>query len=123
MANQRDPGYPVSDPVLHERSPELDFLYSQIQALTTDTDVAAIRALLHATPFREPSALASLRTPTLWLGGMMDLYFPALALPALSSHAPGSQVHLFEKSGHSPYFQEAEVFNQIVGTFLSRHAR
>ena len=111
----------VTDLALHERHPELDYLYARLMALPAHADVTAIRKTLKETQRREVSVLSSIRVPTLWLGGTRDAYFPSLVLPALASRTPTSELYLFEGCGHSPYFENARVFNDVVSQFLARH--
>jgi pimeloyl-ACP methyl ester carboxylesterase len=45
--------------------------------------------------------------------------------PALQSlqaaHLPGAEVHTIAEAGHSPYWQQPQLFNRILIDFLQHH--
>jgi len=65
-----------------------------------------------------------LRTPTLVLGGRCDWITPTTqGSSRLAEAIPGSQLVVFDRSGHFPWIEETVRFNQVVGDFLDRIAQ
>ena len=72
---------------------------------------------------REPLTWARLETikhPTLLLTGDSDLYTPPSLLRMQASHMPHAQVHVIAEAGHSPYWEQPAVFNELLLGFLAQ---
>jgi pimeloyl-ACP methyl ester carboxylesterase len=72
---------------------------------------------------REPLTWARLETikhPTLLVTGDSDLYTPPSLLRMQASHLPHAQVHVIPEAGHSPYWEQPTVFNEILLGFLAQ---
>jgi pimeloyl-ACP methyl ester carboxylesterase len=65
--------------------------------------------------------LESIRHPTLLLTGESDLYVPPALLRMQASHMPHAQVEVIGEAGHSPYWEQPVIFNDILLGFLARH--
>jgi proline iminopeptidase len=63
------------------------------------------------------SQLATIRVPTLVLGGRYDEVTPKVA-EQIYRAVPGARHHTFEQSAHVPFWEEREAFRRIVGAFL-----
>jgi proline iminopeptidase len=61
--------------------------------------------------------LPKIRVPTLVTGGRYDEVTPAVA-EQIHSGIPGSRRVTFEKSSHTPFWEERELFMSVVGKFL-----
>lgn len=61
--------------------------------------------------------LPKIRVPTLVIGGRYDEVTPALA-QQIHSAIPGSRRITFERSSHTPFWEERERFMEAVGAFL-----
>lgn len=64
------------------------------------------------------SRLDEINVPTLILCGRHDPQFPPACSAALARGIPQAQVRFFERSGHYPFIEEADVFWHTVGNFL-----
>jgi pimeloyl-ACP methyl ester carboxylesterase len=98
--------------------PERAFLYGQLSALNApvgDTGTAELRVT--------PDRMRSFTIPTLLLGGENDRICPPSVLDELEQIIPGAERHTIPVSGHSPYFETPDAFNDLVAPFLAKHAR
>ena len=64
--------------------------------------------------------LESIRHPVLLATGDSDLYVPPSLLRMQASHIAGAEVHVVPESGHSPYWERPDLFNDILLRFLGR---
>jgi pimeloyl-ACP methyl ester carboxylesterase len=64
--------------------------------------------------------LESIGHPTLLLTGDSDLYTPPSLLRMQAQHMPHAEVHVVPEAGHSPYWEQPAIFNQILLAFLAR---
>lgn len=64
--------------------------------------------------------LESIKHPTLLMTGDSDLYTPPSLLRMQAQHMPHAEVHIVRKAGHSPYWEQPTVFNQILLAFLAK---
>ena len=104
------------DRSLRQRDPALAFLYEEIMALNPPRDSALLGALNDLTP--DPSAVAELPVPILWVVGGNDPLIPPAAMRAAHTHVPGSEYYEIPATGHSVYFERAEEFNGQLSRFL-----
>lgn len=66
------------------------------------------------------SRLESITTPTLLVTGESDLYTPPALLRMQAQHMPHAEVATIAEAGHSPYWEQPEVFNRLLLGFLGR---
>jgi pimeloyl-ACP methyl ester carboxylesterase len=64
--------------------------------------------------------LESIKHPTLLMTGDSDLYTPPSLLRMQARHMPHAEVHIVREAGHSPYWEQPEVFNRILLAFLAK---
>ena len=64
--------------------------------------------------------LPSITCPTLITVGRTDWVTPPSAAETIASLIPDSTLVVFEHSGHSPQFEEAELFQRTMRDFLAR---
>jgi pimeloyl-ACP methyl ester carboxylesterase len=69
---------------------------------------------------RAPDVLRSISIPTLFVTGGEDTTYPPFLSDALAPLMSNAKVEQVPDSGHSVYFQRAEVFNRLVEDFLSK---
>lgn len=100
--------------------PALSFLYDQIGSHNTGFSPQLLGSLAGARV--EPDDLQSYSTPTLVISGEEDALFPTEAIREIAELIPGAELQTIPGSGHSPYYEVPERFNQIVDAFLARHA-
>lgn len=103
-----------------------------------DLDWDKVRERVAATPYRfethnyafavnQPgydikAKLPGVSCPTLVTVGRHDWITPVECSETIASLIPGAQLVVFEKSGHSPQLEEAELFQAVVRQFLARVA-
>jgi pimeloyl-ACP methyl ester carboxylesterase len=100
------------------REPSLSFLYDQIGSHNTGFSPRLLGELLHARI--DPEELKTYSTPTLVISGEEDALFPTQAIREIAELIPDAELKTIPGSGHSPYFEVPEIFNQVVDEFLSR---
>ncbi len=64
------------------------------------------------------SRLSGIHHPTLFIWGERDLIFPPSVGETLHQMISGSKLHLIEKSGHIPMWENADEVNQAILAFL-----
>lgn len=70
--------------------------------------------------FNVISDLNKITAPTLVIGGKGDGIVPISEIQRLHDNIPNSEIYLFEKSGHYPFFEEPETFIKIVLEWFNR---
>jgi pimeloyl-ACP methyl ester carboxylesterase len=65
--------------------------------------------------------LETIRRPTLLCTGESDLYTPPSLLRMQARHMPHAEVATIAEAGHSPYWEQPTVFNNLLLDFLARH--
>lgn len=99
--------------------PALHLLYTQIDKTSADLDKGRLRGRLMATRRRDPAELGALRAPTLVIAGEEDIVFPACVAVDLAAAFPRGLATVFPQTGHSPYFERPQAFNEAVARFLA----
>ncbi len=100
-----------------------------------DYDPAAVEKRVAATPYHyathnyafavnQPNydikhLLPGITAPTLITVGRHDWITPVECSRTIAGLIPGSELRIFEKSGHSPQVEEAELWEATVRAFLS----
>jgi proline iminopeptidase len=64
--------------------------------------------------------LAKYRFPTLVITGRFDMNVAPVVAYKIHKAIPGSQFVVFDRSGHIPFYEEPDKFQQTVETFLAR---
>ncbi len=112
--------HPAIDPSLAQRDPARAHLYQQL-AETTSVDVPTLIGRLLATQ-HGPDEAARIEVPVLCIVGDRDPLFPPAAVRALAEVLPDARVAEIPGSGHSPYFEDPELWNIVVRRFLDQLA-
>jgi len=63
--------------------------------------------------------LPHITLPTLVIVGRKSKVFPWEGSAYVGEHIPSAKTVFFEKSGHMPFYEEAEKFNRVVKEFIS----
>ena len=92
------------------------FLYTQLGSLTEPPSPAEIMPLLVTTDHTDGAA--SIAIPTLFVVGEHDPMFAPQLIESAASFIPTSEVRIVENTGHSPYFERPDRWNDIVTAFL-----
>jgi non-heme chloroperoxidase len=82
---------------------------------TTATAILLGQTLPDARPVLDGLAL-----PTLLAWGRDEKLMPVAAGEWIRDHVPGSELVLFERSGHCPMLEEPDRFNEVVAGFVAR---
>ena len=69
-----------------------------------------------------PAKLETLTVPTLLITGAADLVTPPSIMRMIARHVPDNELAIIPECGHSPYWEQPDVFNGAVLDFISRHA-
>lgn len=104
-----------------ERYPEMKFLYDQIGLLNQPLPPIDARRMQDDVVKLHPTDFAGYAVPTLMMGGSLDIFLEPDSHRHVVTLIPGSEVRDFPDSAHSAYFEEPELFNRIVGEFVTRH--
>ncbi len=67
------------------------------------------------------SMLETIKTPALLLTGGSDLYAPPPLLKLFAARIKGSESVVVPEAGHSTYWEQPEVFNRTVLSFIRKH--
>jgi proline iminopeptidase len=73
----------------------------------------------NAADFDLKPRLPEISCPTLVTVGRTDWVTPVSASETIASLIPNSKLVIFEESGHSPQFEQAELFQQTMRDFLA----
>ena len=65
------------------------------------------------------ASLPGVTCPTLVTVGRTDWITPVASAELIASLIPNAKLVIFERSGHSPQIEEAELFQQVMREFLS----
>ena len=94
------------------------FLYTQLGSLTDPPTPAMVIPLLLATD--NTARVAHVTAPTLFIVGEHDPIFPRPLIESVARFIDGSEVAVVENTGHSPYFERPDRWNDIVSGFLAQ---
>lgn len=97
------------------------FLYNQLGSLTDPPTPQTIMPLLMSTD--HTARTARVKAPTLFVVGEHDPIFPPPMIETAAEVVPTSQVEIVENTGHSPYFERPDRWNDIVSGFMRHSAR
>jgi pimeloyl-ACP methyl ester carboxylesterase len=67
--------------------------------------------------------IEALKIPTLLITGDADLITPPSIMRMVARHIPGSQIMIAPEAGHSTYWEQPDLFNRTVLSFVAKHAR
>ena len=105
-------------PDAFERNPKNAFLYRLMTELNEQRQSpSGITDMMIC-----PSKLSKFSIPTLMISGGKDRIFSTETLEQVCTEIPGAQIVSIEDSGHSPYFESPERFNQYVESFVVANA-
>jgi 3-oxoadipate enol-lactonase len=111
--------HPAVGTQLLEHDLAQSFLYGQLGSLTEPPSPSTIMPLLMSTD--HTGQVEEIEAPTLFVVGENDPIFPPPLIASAAEHIEGSRVAIVEDTGHSPYFESADRWNNIVLEFL-RHS-
>ena len=93
-------------------------LYAAISAFNTAFSFANLANLLQD---GGPSLadVGRIACPVLFVAGREDPLFPPSLLASYVPHFPNADIRIVEDAGHSPYYEQPEIFNALLDEFLS----
>jgi len=115
--HERLGAHPAIDPSLAERDPARALLYQQLGGMGTMDPTVVMSRILGTTHDR--SDAVRLTMPVLCVVGDRDPLFPVAAVRATADMLPDARVVEIAGSGHSPYFEDPDAWNDVVGRFLA----
>jgi pimeloyl-ACP methyl ester carboxylesterase len=101
-----------------ERFPDRVEKLMEFKKKTRPPRFAYFRQLMSGVGYVNEDRLANLSIPTLILTGRKDRIIPIENSFRLHNLIPGSEVAVFENSGHHPHIEEPEEFNRRVTEYL-----
>ncbi len=113
--------HPAAGERMAREQPALEFLYREIDRLSSGVDKEALRARLLAARTMPAEDLKRLAVPVLFISGAEDVVFPPPAAAALASLVPAAKLESVLEAGHSVYFERPEIFNRLVLDFFKMH--
>jgi 3-oxoadipate enol-lactonase len=113
--------HPAAGERMAREQPALEFLYREIDRLSSGLDKDALRAKLVAARTVPATDLKRLTVPVLFISGTEDVVFPPPAAAALARLVPGARLESVPEAGHSVYFQRPQIFNRVVSSFFETH--
>ncbi len=108
-------------PGFSDRKPELAVLFDQISLFNGNIELLASRLGLPENLI-DPQDMKGYKIPTLTIACGRDTFFPPSMLRRVAGMIPGAEFIQIEQAGHAPYWEAPEEFNEIVLSFLGRHA-
>jgi len=106
-------------PGFHEKQPALGFLYAQISDFNRLPQEAVGGSLFDPETMVPMEQARTLSLPILVFAGTHDVLWPPYVLRELADALPTAECFQID-SGHSPYFENPEVFNRVLRDFLGR---
>ncbi len=103
------------------REPGLALLYAQLQAFNTGMDPRDADRLKDPPNRITVDQLAGYDIPTLLISADQDPIAPPEVMREAARLLPGAELVEFPGAGHSPYWENAARYNEIVDEFLARH--
>jgi pimeloyl-ACP methyl ester carboxylesterase len=110
--------HPAAGLRMAQEQPAMHLLYQHIDACARGLDKETLRPRLWAMRTRTPAELSATGIPLLLVSPEEDIVIPPPALRALAGEVEGSRIVQLPRTGHSPYFENAQAFNECVGDFF-----
>ena len=114
--------HPAAGERMAREQSAMEFLYREIDRLSSGLDKEALRARLLAARTLPVEALKRVTVPMLFISGKEDVVFPPPAAAALARLVPGAKLESVPEAGHSVYFERPETFNRLVMEFFKLHS-
>lgn len=110
--------HPAGGLRMAREQPALHLLYQQIDEQSRGLDKEVVRGRLRAMRVRAPDEISATGVRLLVISPQEDIVIPPPALRALARAVPGARCVELAQTGHSPYFERAQAFNQCLEDFL-----
>ena len=70
-----------------------------------------------------PEKLETLKVRTLLMTGAADMFTPPSIMRMIARHVPDNKIVIVPECGHSPYWEQPELFNRTVLGFIGRASK
>ena len=101
-------------------NPALMQLYESINNFNVHFGWEKLRGLLGKEDVVQLEALGAIDCPTLIFAGREDPLFPPELLESYVPHFVNAQIQVVDDAGHSPYFEQPEVFNRRLEQHINQ---
>ena len=98
--------------------PDLLALYAAISDFNVNFSWDKLATLLSAQDVIQHESLAQIACPVLFIAGREDPLFPPEQLASFVPHFKTAAIEIVEDAGHSPYFEQPQIFNQLLANFI-----
>ena len=95
-------------------------LYQTINGFNTEFSMTSLACLGERENRIELEAVSAIEAPVLFISGESDPLFPSAQLASYVPHFPDARIEVVKDAGHSPYFEQPGVFNDLLAGFLER---
>lgn len=94
-------------------------LYQAINAFNTEFSMTSLRTITAPEFVITQPMVAEVSQPVLFIAGAEDPLFPSDLLAGYVPWFPDARIEVVADSGHSPYFEQPAVFNDLLDAFLT----
>lgn len=116
--DERGPASLAFSPAFRQRHPARAYVYDQVNAFNPPLP-PELGGLAFAPETLLPLAqLERLNCPVLLVAGEGDAIWPPASLEGIVDAIPDARMTIIPDAGHSPYFEQPEMFNRTVAAFL-----
>lgn len=95
-------------------------LYQAMNAFNTEFTMTSLKSLGGEEFIIKQEMVAEAAKPVLFIAGDEDPLFPAELLSSYVPWFPDARIEVVKDAGHSPYFEQPQVFNSLLADFLER---
>ena len=95
-------------------------LYQAINTFNTEFAMTSLKSLGAPEFIIKEDMVSQVAQPVLFIAGDEDPLFPAELLSSYVPWFPDARIEVVKDAGHSPYFEQPAVFNQLLEDFLTR---
>ena len=103
-----------------EQQPALTFLFGSISRINQQMPVTVVSGLFQNPAGPKAADLAAMTVPTMLVVGFEDKIFPVHVIKAVHRLIPGSRLEVVAGAAHSTHYEQAEVFNGLLGDFVAK---
>ncbi len=106
-----------------QAKPELMQLYESINNFNTEFSWDKLGTLLGRQDVVQLEQLGEIKCPTLFISGEEDPLFPPELLSSYVPHFPNAKIEVVKDAGHSPYFEQPQIFNHLLRQHIVQASR
>ena len=119
LLNRRDLGYLMSRVGFGSEAlpSHIELVREMVLECPSETRKAATRALINLDLVEE---IASIRMPTLVIGGTADVLTPPAESRRIAATIPGASLEIVPRAGHMLMFERTDLVNELISSFARR---